>query len=187
MGVTVVSGVPGVGLSTVSERARGRLDDEYELLNFGDVMLEQAAAHDLATARSELSGLSRRETRRLQRRAGEFVADRTGTRNVLLTTHLAVRTDAGFLPGLPDPVLRDIAPDQFVLVEAAPETVVDRRAAAERDYDQATPREVGFEQDLNRTAAFDYAVAAGAPVQRVDNDDVDDAAETLASLVAASG
>ncbi|MFB6071295.1 MAG: adenylate kinase [Halanaeroarchaeum sp.] len=184
MGTTLVSGVPGVGLSTITERARKRLDENYELVNFGDVMLEHAAANDWATRRADLRGLSQRQTRRLQRRAGEFVADLTEPREVLLTTHLAVETDAGFLNGLPEAVLRDVNPDRFVLVEAAPETIRSRRDAADRDYGDASLRTIDFAQDANRTAAFEYAHAVDAPIRLVENeDDVEEAAADLAEVL----
>jgi len=170
MGITVVAGVPGVGLSTLVERVRPQLDDGFELINFGDVMLEQAAVADLATSRSELGGLSQRETRRLQRRAGEFVADRAASRQVLLTTHLVVETTAGFLPGLPEAVLADVAPDRLVVVEAEPELIVERRADSERDYGGGSAHAVEFEQDLGRSAAFEYALTAEAPVSLVENE-----------------
>lgn len=184
MRVTLVSGVPGVGLSTITERARRQLDDDYELINFGDAMLEQAAVQDLATARAELASLSRERTRRLQRRAGEYVADRAEANEVILTTHLAVETDVGFLPGLPEAVFHDVNPDRFVLVEAAPETIRARRAESDREYSDATRLGLDFEQNLNRTAAFEYAVAADAPVRHVENEaDVDAAAEALAAIL----
>lgn len=184
MSVTLLSGVPGVGLSSISERARRQLDEEYKLINFGDVMLEHAATRDWATRRSELGTLTRRQTRRLQRRAGEFVADSTGTADILLTTHLAVETDAGYLHGFPDAVLRDVNPGQFVLVEAAPETIFERREDADREYGDATVRTIEFEQDINRTAAFEYAVSVDAPVRLVENEgDIDEAAGAVANVL----
>jgi adenylate kinase len=169
MAVHLVSGVPGVGLSAVAERARRELEG-FELVNFGDVMLEQAAVAGVADSRAALSALDHERTRRLQRRAGEYVADRAAVTEVLLTTHLAVETDAGFLPGLPEAVLRDVDPVRFVVVEADPATVRERRGGADREYGDASARAIEFEQDLNRTAAFEYAVAADAPVQLVEND-----------------
>ncbi|MDZ7731020.1 MAG: AAA family ATPase [Natrialbaceae archaeon] len=76
MDVTIVTGVPGVGTSHVSREARRSLEDGYELLNFGDIMLEQAVAQGLVTDRDDLASLSRRDIRLLQRRSGEFVATR---------------------------------------------------------------------------------------------------------------
>jgi adenylate kinase len=187
MSVTVVAGVPGVGVSVVCEQARKSLDG-HELLNFGDAMLEQAVTHGLASTRSELASLSRRETERLQRRAGEYVADRAEETDVVLSTHLAVETRDGVLPGFPGSVLQEIDPDRIVLVEAAPETILDRRATTDREYeDQVSLRRIDFMQDLNRSAAFDYAVAADAVVELVENDaseGVEDAAGLLADVVA---
>ncbi len=170
MSVTLISGVTGVGLSSICQRVRGRLDDEYLLLNFGDVMLEQAVAHDITTDRDQLSSLSHRRTQRLQRRAAEYVADQAETKNVILSTHLAVETDVGYIHGLPDGVLRDVAPSTFVLVEAAPSTILDRRSESDRDPGTATERQVEFEQDLNRTAALEYARERNAPIQFVENE-----------------
>lgn len=183
MSVTLLSGVPGVGLSSIAQGARRQLDD-YQLINFGDVMLEEAAVQDLATSRDELSSLSRRETLRLQRRAGEYVADHSQGANVLLTTHLAVETGAGYLLGLPDDVLRDVSPDQFVLVEASTDAVLERRAESSREYGTSSTVSVEFEQDLNRAAAIQYAATIDVPIQLVENDgDVEDAADDLVEVL----
>jgi Archaeal adenylate kinase len=183
MGVTLVSGVPGVGASTVCETARRRLDDDYQLVNFRDVMLEQAAARGLAEQRDDLPRLTARETRRLQRRAGEYVADRSEVRDVLLNTYLAVETEDGYLPGLASDAFDGVAPERFVLLEAAPETIVRRRRESTRPHDN-TVREVRFQQELNRTATVELAAQTGAPVRHVENEEaVDDvAAELVAAL-----
>ncbi|WP_245902950.1 AAA family ATPase [Salinigranum rubrum] len=104
MSVTVVSGVPGVGSSRVTEAAVASLDERFELLNSGDVMLEEAlgSGRDVE-GRDDLSGLSPTELRRLQRRMGEYVAAvaTDPDTHVVLNTHLVVSTSAGFVPGLP--------------------------------------------------------------------------------------
>jgi adenylate kinase len=185
MDVTVVSGVPGVGASRVCEAARRDLGDGYELVNLGDVMLEEAATHRLVESRDELSTLTRRELRVLQRRAGEYVAARARGRAVLLNTHLAVPTVHGYLPGLPDPLLADVAPDRFVLIEADPETIAERRDETDhRTYRETGPRAVDFHQDLTRAAAVSYARSTGAPVRLVENESsVEAAAADLVAIV----
>jgi adenylate kinase len=184
MAVTVVSGVTGVGLSSICQEARRGLSDEYTLVNFGDSMLEQAAAHGITTNRDELSSLSRRNIRRLQRRAGEYVADRAEDGTVLLVTHLAVETEEGFIDGLPDDVLGEISPDRFVIVEADPESILDRRERSDRALERTSPRAIDFEQHLNRTAAFEYARQADIPIRFIENeDDIEDAAADVAELL----
>jgi adenylate kinase len=182
MTVTLISGVTGVGLSSICQEVRKQLDDDYKLVNFGDSMLEQAAARDITTNRDELSSLTQRETRRLQRRAGEYVGDLADDNDILLAAHLAVQTNAGYVHGLPDSVLHDISPSAFVLVEASPETIIDRRDDSDRDIPEMSPRGVQFEQDLNRTAALEYAREMDAPIQFVENEDN---VEAAASRVAA--
>jgi adenylate kinase len=185
MDVTVVTGVPGVGASRVCREARNRLGDGYELLNFGDVMLETAASRGLVESRDELATLPRRETRLLQRRAAEYVAERARGRAVLLDTHLAVATVHGYLPGLPPAALADVDPDRFVLVEAAPATVAERReSVGTREYRDRGPRAIDLHQDLNRAAAMHHAAETGAPVRLVENeDDPGTAGQRLAAVV----
>ena len=182
MSVTLVSGVTGVGLSSVCQAVRRTLDDSYKLLNFGDIMLEQAAAAGITTDRRELATLTQTQTRRLQRRAGEFVADEATRTNVLLSTHLAVETEAGYVQGLPDEVLGDVSPTSFILVEADPATILDRRAESDKHLVGATERKIAFEQHLNRSAALQCARDQDAPVQFLENEgSIEEAAERMAA------
>jgi adenylate kinase len=187
MDVTVVTGVPGVGASNVCREARATLPDGYELLNFGDIMLEEALTRGLVADRSDLATLPRREIRLLQRRAGEFVATQARSRAVILNTHLVVATAHGFLSGFPPAVLADIDPDRFVLVEATPETISDRRDTVEyRTYREQGQRAIDLHQDLNRAAAANHAIDTDATVRLVENTDtVEAAAENLADIVSA--
>lgn len=182
MGLTLVSGVPGVGASTVCEAAHRRLDD-VQLVNFRDVMLEQAAAHGLANQRADLDEISPREIRRLQRRAGEYVADQSESRDVLLNTYLAVETAEGYLTGLTAEAFDGVLPDRFVLLEADPETIVERRHQSARDYGDPSVREVRFQQEVNRTATVSFAAEAATPVRHLENEGSVD--QTAASLVEA--
>jgi adenylate kinase len=191
MGVTVVSGVPGVGSSRVTEAAVASLDERYELINFGDVMLEEALGSGFdVTGRDDLGSLPPRETRHLQRRAGEYVATLASDpeRHVVLNTHLVVDTDAGFLPGLPPEVLDELAPEAFILIEADPDIVQERRANNDyRSYRVDDRLGIEFQQSLSRTAAFAYSTSLNTPIRLVENvADVDSAAARLSSEIEAA-
>ncbi|MEF8780133.1 MAG: adenylate kinase [Haloferacaceae archaeon] len=185
MDLTVISGVPGVGASQVCQTARTELGDGYELINFGDVMLEEAAARGLAEGRDDLATLTQRDLRLLQRRAAEYVAGRSRGRAVLLNTHLAVATAHGYLPGLPEPLLSDVDPNRYVLIEAEPETIAERRdEVSYRSYRESGVRSIAFHQDLIRSAAMSYAIQTGAPVRLVENESsADTAAADLVAIV----
>lgn len=185
MTITIAAGVPGVGSSRVCELTRRALDDGYELLNFGDVMLEEAMANELAAGRDDLRKLPLKEMKHLQRRAGEFVAERARDRDLLVDTHFVLHTAHGFVPGLPESVLREVHPDMLVLVEAPPTTIVERRAGSDhREYPTENAQTVEFHQQLNRSAAVTYSMHADAPIRVVSNeDDVDDAVERLVTMI----
>jgi adenylate kinase len=191
MSVTVVSGVPGVGSSRVTEAAVASLDQQYELLNTGDVLLEEALGSGFdVSGRDDLADLRPRELRRLQRRMGEYVAAIASEpeTHVVLNTHLVVTTAAGFVPGLPPEVLTEIDPDAFVLVEADTDVVQERRAGSDyRSYRVDDRLGIEFQQSLSRTAAFAYSTSLNTPIRLVENvADVDSAAARLSSEIEAA-
>jgi adenylate kinase len=184
MGVTIVSGVPGVGVSSVVAEAARRIES-HRLFNLGDVMLEEARTRGLAESRDELSELSVREQEALQGYAAGYIRDEASDGPVIVNTRFVVRTSQGYLPGLPDPVLREINPSRLVLVDADPSTVVERREGETyRNYPEGGETEVRFHQRLERSAAFVYSSKSSATVHHVSNGgNVEKAAEKLVSVV----
>jgi adenylate kinase len=179
----VVTGVPGVGASRVCEAARRRLGDEYTLVNFGDVMLEEALEHGLAEGRETLTELPIRDQRLLQRRAAELIARKPVEGALLVNTHLVVHTTHGFIPGLPDGVRSEVDPSTIAVVDASPETIRRRRETSERTYPGEAGTTLAFHRQLQNAAALHHAAAADAPVEHVPNDDdLEAAAERLATV-----
>lgn len=189
MSVTLVSGVPGVGSSRVTEEARKLLDDSYRVVNFGDVMLEDAVARGMTSNRDEIMKLPLHDQSLLQRRAGEYIHEARNEKSLIVDTHFVLHTAHGFVPGLPGPVLRDVNPDRLVLVEAEPDTIVERRESGKyRDYPEESTATVSFHQQLNQTAAMTYSAQTSAPILRVSNEgDVEEAGKRLAEIVRDSG
>ena len=190
MSVTIVSGVPGVGSSRVCEEARHHLGDGFELVNFGDVMVEEAIARGIATSRDELASLPMRDYRVLQRRSAEEIDRRRREHggSLVVDTHLAVWTDQGFLPGLPEVVFRELRPNAFVLIEAEPETIAARREGSEgREYGGDDTSLVAFHSQLNRAAAMNHAIRAAVPITPISNEEeIEDAAAGLVACVEAA-
>ena len=179
----VVSGVPGVGASKVCEEARRQLGDEYTLVNVGDIMLQEALEHGLASSREELSRLRVRDQRALQRRAGEHIARESDSGPLLINTHLVVDTPLGYIPGMDTAVLSDIDPTAFVVIDAPDEEIRTRREESERSYGQFHPS-LDFHRQLQNIAALSFSIESNAPVHHVMNDDsVDEASERLSTIV----
>ena len=162
MGVVVVTGVPGVGKSTVMSSAE---EYGYKIVNFGTTMFEEAQKEGVAD-RDDMRKLAIEDQQRLQKQAGEKIS-RMG--NVVVDTHASILTSSGYMPGLPEWTVRALNPDIIVLVEATPDEITGRRnkdASRARDSD-----DIGLHQTVNREYAATAAVMTGATVSIVENHD----------------
>lgn len=190
MTVAVLTGVPGVGATTVADAANDLLaerDAEYEVVSFGTVMLETARDEGLVEERDEMRKLPSEDQRRVQEKAGERIAERAEDKNVMVDTHCTIKTPEGYLPGLPEWVLDGLQPDVIVLVETDPDEILFRRLDDEtraRDFESTS--EIATHQEMNRNAATSYATLTGATVKILQNPDggVEEAAEELADALA---
>ncbi|HEU12862.1 MAG: adenylate kinase [Thermoplasmata archaeon] len=176
----VVTGVPGVGKSTIMEGVAK--EAKYRIVNFGDIMLEKA--RDIGVRnRDEIRKLPVERQRDLQRLAGEEIGRMD---NVIVDTHMSIKTPAGFLPGLPEWVLRALRPSMLVLVEANPSSIVGRRRKDSTRYrDSDTEADIEMHQEMNRFFAASCATLTGATVVIIRNEEgkVNEAVEVLLGMI----
>jgi len=169
----IITGVPGVGKTTVVNEALNKLKSEgieYQSLNFGTFMFEVAKADDIVKDRDQMRTLDRAVQKRLQQRAGQAIARITG--NVLIDTHASVKTPKGYLAGLPEWVLREIMPDIIVLVETDDDQILMRRLTDEtRSRDKEGARSIAEHQQFNRSIAAAYAMLTGCTIRIITNAD----------------
>jgi len=169
----VITGVPGVGKTTVVTGALEKLKGEgieYRSLNFGTFMFEVATADGIVRDRDGMRKLDRDQQKRLQKMAAQKMAQVPG--NVIIDTHCTVKTPKGFLAGLPEWVLRELQPDMVVLVETDEDQILARRLSdATRTRDMEGSREIALHQEFNRAMAAAYAMVSGCTVTIVKNQD----------------
>lgn len=181
MGVIVVTGIPGVGKTTVMKRAAEGLDMEF--VTFGTVMIDIAKEMGLVKDRDEMRKLTLEQQKELQIRSAEKVASMG---NVILDTHCTVKTPKGYMPGLPEWVLKKLKPTAIVVVEADPDEIYNRRAKdAARNRDSDSIEQIAEHQQINRAAAMAYATLTGATVKIVYNHDdaIDEAVKQAEPVV----
>jgi len=177
--VVVVTGVPGVGKTTVISHLR-RLAEEkgvrVEVVNFGSFMLDFAVRNGIIADRDKIRTLPLRRQLDLQARAAkaiiEYASERLGEDGYLvIDTHALVRTTAGYWPGLPKHVLDELLPDMIAVVEADPETVAARQARDKTRYraDFGGPKGVARLMEYARAASFASAVFYASTVVIVEN------------------
>lgn len=160
MGVVIITGVPGVGKSTVIGLAKETAG--YPVVVYGDEMIRVAQARSLAKDRDEMRRLDPAIQKEIQEEAAKAIA-KMG--NVILDTHCTIKTPKGYLPGIPSWVAERLKPKQVILVEAPPEDVLRRRASdATRKRDLDTAEVIAEHQAMNRAQAMAVAHQTGATV-----------------------
>ena len=167
MSVIVVTGIPGVGKTTVMKKAAEGMDIQF--VTMGTVMFEIAKNEGIVQDRDDMRKLTLKQQKELQTKSAEKVGSMG---NVILDTHCTIKTPKGYMPGLPEWVVRKVNPTAIVLVEADPKEIYDRRANdATRNRDPDTEEEIDEHQMMNRAAAMSYASLTGATVKIVFNHD----------------
>ncbi|AVB77191.1 adenylate kinase [Methanococcus maripaludis] len=187
--VVVVTGVPGVGGTTVTQKAMDILSEEglnYKMVNFGSAMFDVANEEGLASDRDQMRKLDPETQKRIQKMAGRKIAEMAKESPVAVDTHSTVKTPKGYLPGLPAWVLTELNPDIVIVVETDGDEILMRRLSDEsRKRDLETTASIEEHQFMNRAAAMSYGVLTGATVKIVKNKNglVDNAVEDLMSVL----
>ncbi len=166
-GVIVVTGIPGVGKTTVMKQAAEGIDIQF--VTFGSVMIEIAKELGLVQNRDDMRKLTLEQQKDLQIKTAEKVS---AMGDVIVDTHCTVKTPQGYMPGLPEWVIKKLNPKAIVIVEADPEEIFNRRASdTTRNRDPDTKEQIAEHQGINRAAAMSYATLTGATVKIVFNHD----------------
>lgn len=184
--VVVVSGVPGVGKTTVVTDGIRKVEDRVNvsLITYGSVMFEIAQKRRLVENRDDLRKLPIKKQREVQKLAGERIAAMSRSQIVVVDTHTLIQTtDGGFLIGLPKWVAEAIRPASIVLVEADPANIAKRRAKDDtRTRDEQLIDNIAAHQLLCRSAAVTVGTLTGATVMILKN--VEGKAEEAATAFA---
>ncbi|MEA2034999.1 MAG: adenylate kinase [Euryarchaeota archaeon] len=169
----VITGVPGVGKTTVINGALEALKNEgveYRSVNFGSCMFDAALKKGLADDRDAMRKLDQNVQRDLQKSAARSIAEIKS--NVIIDTHCTVNTPKGFLAGLPLWVLEELKPDIVVLVETDSDQILNRRLSDDsRIRDMEGFSGIESHQQFNRFMAASYAMVTGCTVKIIMNSD----------------
>jgi len=189
--VIVVTGIPGTGKTTVCNEAL-RLAEQtrkrIQAVNYGSIMVELSRKRGNSLHRDELRRSGLTFQRNLQAEAAKIISKKTGEveGDLIVDTHMSIKTANGYLAGLPFHVLQLLNPDIFVLVEAEPHEVLSRRFRDKtRKRDKVLEDEIMEEFLFSRLMAVACAVLTSASVKMVRNPDGKqaDAAEEILKLL----
>lgn len=183
--ISVVTGVPGVGKTTVLNEALKLLPSAQTAV-FGDVMFQIAKDLKLVSRKDEMrTRIGPEKYREIQKQAAERIAAMKG--NVIVDTHCSIKTPLGYIAGLPEWVLRALSPRTIVLIEAEPKDIEKRRKTdvTRQRADFGGGEEALEHQAINRAYAAAYSVLTGASVAVIVNRQgkAADAARQLAEVL----
>ena len=173
--VIVVTGIPGTGKTTVCNEVLKLAEQKRKkihVVNYGSIMVELSRKRGKNLHRDELRGSEVAFQRNLQAEAAEIISKKIGgaDEDLIVDTHMVIKTGSGYLAGLPFHVLQVVNPDMFVLVEAEPHEVLSRRFRDKtRKRDKVLEDDIIEETLFSRIMANACAVLTGASVKIVRN------------------
>ncbi|MFQ5999775.1 MAG: adenylate kinase [Candidatus Bathyarchaeia archaeon] len=173
--VIVVTGIPGTGKTTVCKelaKLAKHIGRKVEVMNYGTVMVELSHKSGKSLHRDELRKSGLAFQRNLQAEAAKIISEKAAEveGDVIVDTHMSIKTVDGYWAGLPSHVLQLLNPDMFILVEAEPNEVLSRRLKdVTRKRDKVLEGEVTEEILFSRLMAAACAVLTGASVKIVKN------------------
>ncbi len=121
----VLVAVPGAGKTTIIQLLKRKKPD-IKVVNYGDYMFKIARDKYGIKDRDQIrTKLSLDEYRQVQLEAAKEIGKLKG--DIVIDTHLAIKTKKGYYPGLPNDVAQELKPDVIVILEFNPKDVIERR------------------------------------------------------------
>lgn len=183
----VIVGVPGVGKSTIISNATATLRKKGTTLNtvvFGSVMFEEAKKLGI-NDRDQI----RKQTIDVQQRLQNMTADHISSLNdsiVVVDTHLFIKTQSGYYPGLPMSLILKLNPERLILITANSEEILNRRKNdSTRTRDLISDDEIKRDIEVSLSMISSLSILTGAPFEIIYNHDnmIDSATSLLVELL----
>lgn len=183
----IIVGVPGVGKSTIISNAIATLLKKGTTLNtvvFGSVMFEEAKKLGI-NDRDQI----RKQTIDVQQRLQNITADHISSLNdsiVVVDTHLFIKTQSGYYPGLPMSLILKLNPERLILITANSEEILNRRKNdSTRTRDLISDDEIKRDIEVSLSMISSLSILTGAPFEIIYNHDnmIDSATSLLVELL----
>ncbi|MFO7794276.1 MAG: adenylate kinase [Candidatus Nanohaloarchaea archaeon] len=187
MSLNIIVGLSGVGKGTVLEEAMLLSDQDYEIVNYGDKMMETAKEHGV-NSRDEMKELDVETYKQIQSEAAEKIFEIAEDNEVIVDTHATIKSPHGYIPGLPKWSVEQLDPDKIIMLTAKPEEIWGRvKDDDDRDREHDSPGSIAEYQHVAREMASADCVLTGAYLKIIENPDgkAEKAAEELVDTLKA--
>jgi adenylate kinase len=186
----IIVGVPGVGKSTIVTNATETLRNKgtsVKTVVFGSIMFEEAKKLGI-NDRDELRKLKIDVQHGLQNRAAEHISSLNDS-IVFVDTHLFIKTQSGYYPGLPMNLILKLNPQKLILITANPDEILNRRKKdTTRTRDLISNDEINRDIQVSLSMISSLSILTGAPFEIIYNHDdmIDSATSQLVELLVKS-
>ena len=187
----IIVGVPGVGKSTIINNATETLEKKgtsVKTVVFGSVMFEEAKKLGI-NDRDQLRKQTIDIQQRLQNMAAEHISNLDDT-IVFVDTHLFIKTQLGYYPGLPMNLILKMNPQRLILVTANSNEILNRRKKdTTRTRDLISDDEIKRDIQVSLSMISSLSILTGAPFEIIYNHDdmMDSATSQLVELLLKPG
>jgi adenylate kinase len=183
----IIVGVPGVGKSTIITNATETLMNKgtsVKTVVFGSVMFEEAKKLGI-NDRDQLRKQTIDVQQRLQNMAAEHIS-KLDDSIVFVDTHLFIKTQSGYYPGLPMNLISKMNPQRLILITANSDEILNRRRKdTTRTRDMISDDEINRDIQVSLSMISSLSIITGAPFEIIYNHDdmVDSAISQLVELI----
>lgn len=183
----IIVGVPGVGKSTIITNATETLRNKgrsVKTVVFGSVMFEEAKKLGI-NDRDKLRKLTIDVQQKLQNMAAEHISGLNDS-IVFVDTHLFIKTQSGYYPGLPMNLILKMNPQRLILITANSDEILNRRRKdTTRTRDMISDDEINRDIQVSLSMISSLSIITGAPFEIIYNHDdmVDSAISQLVELI----
>jgi adenylate kinase len=183
----IIVGVPGVGKSTIITNATETLMNKgtsVKTVVFGSVMFEEAKKLGI-NDRDQLRKQTIDVQQRLQNMAAEHIS-KLDDSIVFVDTHLFIKTQSGYYPGLPMNLILKMNPQRLILITANSDEILNRRRKdTTRARDMISDDEINRDIQVSLSMISSLSIITGAPFEIIYNHDdmVDSAISQLVELI----
>lgn len=164
--VVVVTGVPGVGKTTLCRRVSKDLG--YNYINYGDLMLDIAKSKDLASTDLEMFSLDIDVQQKIWEGAALKIKDMS---SVLVDLHGVDQSSVGYILSLP---IEIISPDIIVVIESSKDNILQRRRKDTKERIIDTIKSLKEHMSMLRTGMASCSAILGCNLIILSNDDFED-------------
>lgn len=171
----VVTGVPGVGKTSLCRRVSNNLG--YNYVNYGDLMLSIAESRGLASTDSQMFSLDIDVQYTIWKDAALKIKDMD---RILVDLHGVDQSSLGYIISLPIEIIK---PDIIVIIESSKENILIRRKEDIKDRIIDTVKSLNEHMDILRVAMASCSAILGCNLIILKNDDFQACLEDMENVL----